>query len=177
MPTCFSIQASNPRALSSFQAEDEGLVDAIQTVFPLESEFAFIIWNWVYVPVSYKYDFSLMIEDVINLLEAMMAASNGELAISWASNTFSATWKVSWEQETTVAATWDSTLGDTASLLRERSSLTVPTQDFIAEWKRPLELVGNALVTAGYKARELPGLERLVRVSQRIPRYGVLYSG
>jgi len=90
----FAIQASNPRFLAHFDAGDASLSDAIQTVFPLEAEYALIVWNWVYIPITYKYDLSLMTEDIIGLIELMMSERSGNQTIQWPSSTFAATWSV-----------------------------------------------------------------------------------
>jgi hypothetical protein len=53
--------------------EDEHIGDAIQTVFPMWTEDAYLVWNGVHVPISYKYTLSFLIQDVVTMLERFVA--------------------------------------------------------------------------------------------------------
>jgi hypothetical protein len=172
----FVIQASNPRALRQFDPNDASLSDAVQTVFPLETEYALMIWNWVYIPLSYKYDLSLMADDSVALVEEMTSEERGRRVIQWPSNTFAATWKVEWgDGKATVDAVWDSVLGDTEAQLKAKPTIVVPTVDFVSEWRRPLEVIAAALEGAGYTARALHGLARMKAAIDRTGGGGILY--
>ena len=57
----FTIQASSPRVVRRFDQSDQSLADALQTLFPVETEFALLVGNWVYLPLNYKYDWSLIV--------------------------------------------------------------------------------------------------------------------
>ena len=57
----FYIQASNPRFIESISYEVESLSDAVESIFPLNTENAFLVWNYISVPLSYKYDISYML--------------------------------------------------------------------------------------------------------------------
>ena len=50
----FAVQVSNPEASGKLESDDESFQEAIESLFPLHTEYAFIIWNNVYVPLSYK---------------------------------------------------------------------------------------------------------------------------
>lgn len=172
----FAVQASNPRSLTAFDTDDQSLSDAIQTVFPLETEYALIVWNWVYIPLSYKYDISMMAEDLIKLIELMFSKESGSRTIQWPSNTFASTWSVEWNNETTtVKAEWDCVLGETEPVLATKPIILLRTADFINEWKRLLETVGEALTAAGYTPEHLVGMRSLNEVIGRISHYGILY--
>ena len=117
----FDIQAGYPRSLKKFDPEDKSLCDALQTVFVTNTEKLLLCWNAVYVPVSYRYDFSLLIEDVVDLCDAILASPNGSRHIEWPSNTFQATWELRWTGQTiSIHATWRTVLGGTEGLLTAR---------------------------------------------------------
>lgn len=171
----FAIQASNPRFLKHFNAEDTSLCDAIQTVFPLEAEYAILVWNWVYVPLTYKYDLSMMVDDVLLLALAMLSESNGCRTIQWPSNTFASSWKVEWATGvTTVEAEWTSVIGDTEAMLAAAPKVVMEAKDFVAEWRRPLEVIMTGLASAGYTTN-LAGMERLIAVVNKIGHQGIFY--
>ena len=172
----FAIQASNPRFLAEFDATDTNLSDAIQTIFPLETEYALLVWNWVYVPLTYKYDLSLMIDDVIELIEEMISNPSGNRTIHWPSNTFASSWRIEWDGgKTSVVAEWMCVLGDTEAMLAMKPKVMLESSEFIEEWRRPLEVIAAGLCSAGYNATNLPGFERLQMVVSKIGRCGTLY--
>jgi hypothetical protein len=174
MESRFAIQASRPRTTAERDSGDETLSDAIQTVFPLETEFALMIWNWVYIPIHYKYDVSIMTDDIVDLVDAILASPTGHQTIQWASSTFAATWKVDWTPETTtVHAEWDTVLGDVEAALRAKPAIQVATSDFVAEWRELLDVVAEALAASGYD--DLEGLQRLKGVAARVRSRGILY--
>lgn len=172
----FTIQASAPRVVREFDPGDTNLSDAIQTVFPLETECAILVWNWVYVPLSYKYDFSMMIDDIIGLLDAILIEPSGRRTVQWPSNTFACTWRVEWDTHlTTVEADWVSVIGNTEAMLAAAPKIVVESSGFVEEWKRPLEVIRDGLTSAGYTS-ELPGLDRLTATIRKIGRCGLLYQ-
>jgi hypothetical protein len=172
-----TIQASRPRTEIARDPEDASLSDAVQAVFPRETENMFLVWNGVYVPIGYKSDFSFMIDDVLDLADAMLASPSGHTTIHWPSNTFASTWDVRWDAGLgTIDARWFDLVGGTEGLLAASGSMRVHADDFLAEWKLPLEIVARALREAGYDERQVPRLALLDDVLARLPRYGRLYQ-
>jgi hypothetical protein len=173
----FVIQASNPRSVRATSQEDASLSDAIQSVFLLDTENAFLVWNWIYVPLSYKYDLSLMVTDAVELVDAMTAEDIGHQVIEWPSNTFAATWKIDWaDGQATIVATWDCVVGNTEVLLNAKSTVVIGVREFLREWRRPFEIIASALEDAGYTGDALPGVARLRRAIAKIDRPGILYA-
>ena len=170
----FIIQASNPHALLT-RDDSTTLSDAVESVFPLHTEHAILRWNHIHIPLGYKYDMSLLIDDVLHIVAALSNAPIGSRAVHWPSSTFSSVWNMTWDQGIiNIQTTWDSVIGDTEALLTSRSELHVPIEDFIVEWKRPLQLIERALSSAGYD-EDLPGLGLLRATLKDITGEGQLY--
>src|SRR5882762_688622 len=132
----FAIQASNPRTRATFDATAENLSDAIESVFLRETEYALLIWNWICIPLSYKYDLSLMVDDIVDLVEDMVRETMGHRMIHWPSNTFASTWNVKWQDgKVMINATWECVLGKTEGLLAERSMIAAELAQFVGEWR------------------------------------------
>lgn len=177
MATEFVIQSSNPRIELTWEAEDNSLSDAIQSVFPLRTERMVLTWNGIYIPLSYKYDVSFMVDDVVDLAMAMLTHSTGSKEIHWPSNTFAAVWDVRWEAGyVSVIGEWTRVVGGTEALLAASGAIRVPVAEFLGEWKRPLELVADALHRAGYGEVQVPKLALLDDVVKRLPQPGQLYE-
>ena len=141
-----------------------------------QPERAILAWNRIYVPLSYKYDVSELADDILRLLESMLAEARGALVVEWPSNTFAAKWTITWEVAvTTVRAEWRDVSGGVVSLLASHDSISVPTREFLAEWKSLLVVVERALKDAGYTEDQLTGLGQLRRVIAALPGNGELY--
>src|SRR5689334_16049310 len=89
----FDIQISNPVAIESRDKDDTNLNEAIQSIFPFKNEYCFVVWNHIFIPVSYKYDISFMINDIIRILD-FIKRGDGCLEIHWASDTFASIWRI-----------------------------------------------------------------------------------
>jgi hypothetical protein len=135
-----------------------------------------LVWKRVYIPLGYKYDVGMMVDDVLDLLNAMFGHATGTREIHWPSNTFAAIWDVRWDAgKVSVASRWRRVLGGTEALLAASGNVSVTVDEFLCEWKRPLELVDDALRQAGYRSEQLPRLSVLNEVIARLPRGGQLY--
>ncbi len=174
----FCIQAAQPRLTYQYDSEDETIGEAIETVFPLLTESAILVWKNVYIPLNYKYDLSVMCEDILKMISRLTNEKEGELRIDWPSNTFSAIWNLLWTADSLeIRSRWQSVVGGTEGLLAQQEVITITKSEFIAEWKQPLKNIRFALKESGYTVKNLPGFLRLKRIVEGIDREGILYSG
>jgi hypothetical protein len=176
MATEFFIQSSSPRSSLNCDPDDASLSDAIQTVFPMDTERMIMVWNYVHIPLGYKYDVSLMVDDIIVLCNDILRAQEGRRRVHWPSNSFAVIWDLVWDAGTVaVNAQWNRVVGGTESVLASKSSISIQRVDFLAEWKRPMEVVENALRMAGYTPEQIPRLVDLHNMVVRLPQHGYLY--
>ncbi len=177
MSVYFWIQASCPRWQGSVDPDATTIDEAVESVFMRNTEDALIVWQHVYIPLSYKYDVGTILRDVLHMVRELLSSDAGEWQVDWPSNTFGARWHFKWEEERLVvtASEWRSVVGDTEDLLRKRSILEIGKAEFISEWKAVLERVHTALSDAGYVSTTIPELDELSETISRIPRHGVLY--
>jgi len=173
----FKIQASNPRIIKEFDREANNISDAIESSFSLNSEYAVIIWNYVPVLLSYKYDISIIIDDILMMLNKIRCEKEGVMRIRWPSNTFACTWQIEWrDNNITIYTEWESVIGDTEYLLNARKELVVDSVLFLAEWKKILFNIIQALEGCGYSRKTLKGFPALVNEFEAIKDYGILYE-
>lgn len=173
----FCIQASNPRAAGAYDADDENVAEAIETAFPLNTENALLVWHHLYIALSYKYDISVMITDLVSMLTAVMLPGPRTHEVQWASNTFLSRWNLQWnaEDDLTIDAEWISIVGAPEDVLRKTGGIRIPKSQFVAEWK---ELIGRVLVVltaSGYNEAKVAGLAELRVLHDQIPHPGILY--
>ena len=76
----FYIQASNPKVQCEINYSDETLADATESIFLLNTENAILMWNYICIPLSYKYDISYMLDDIMILLNELKNKKSGVIA-------------------------------------------------------------------------------------------------
>jgi hypothetical protein len=173
----FKIQAGNPRITNEINQEANSIGDAIEASFPLNSEHAVIIWNYVPILLTYKYDVGMIIDDILKMLNRIRCRESGQMSIRWPSNTFACTWCFDWrEGNISIRAEWESVIGDTESLLNQNNFIAICSESFFVEWKKVLYNIINALNACGYKKDDLLGFKELIEEFEAISRYGILYE-
>jgi hypothetical protein len=144
----FSIQSSAPVAQPAERAAD--LAQAIYEIYPMDTEDAILNWNLVAVRVGYRYDVSVMIDDALPLLTAIAGSDIGERSVTWGSDTFNATWDVTWVDDALRATgEWRSISGDYEHLLNDRPTVSIKRAAFLAEWSGLLETVLRGVEASG----------------------------
>lgn len=173
----FRVQSSVPKNTKIYCNDDEKLSEAIETIFPMMTEEAFLVWNTIYIPLNYKYDVSYMIEDILNILKYLRKETKGEMKIDWASNTFACEWFLTWDEKMLrIEAEWRSVLGHIEELLNKSNELNIEKELFMNEWKKLLEVLLENLRQCGYSAKNLIGMDRLIEEYNFIKNYGLLYE-
>lgn len=173
----FAIQASNPRTTCRVSGEDSTLGEAIETIFPLATEFLLIVWNGVYVPLTYKYDVSVIIDDVLRLVSCIRDAEEGQLTLDWPSSTFRSRWVLAWSKsQVNVHARWESVIGGTESLLNDVPTITVDKVDFLSEWVVMLEMVSKSVRERSVGVKVAFDLSLLDGILATLPSRGRLYK-
>ena len=172
----FRVQASGPGTTGEHDPRDESLGDCMGTAFRSETEDLLVNWNGTRVPVSYKYTLSELMDDLLLLLEAILGAPAGTHDARWVCCEFRGTWRVEWDAgRLGIVADWRVAPGRIEDVLNRRPTVELATADFLAEWKRPLAIVLDALERCGCTPERCDGLTRLRRVHDSIAGTGRLY--
>lgn len=173
----FYIQVSNPKLQKILNPEDECLSDAIESVFLLNTENAIMSWNYISIPLSYKYDISYMMEDLLNLLHCLQSMDTGEMVIHWLPDTFRCNWSILWEcGELKIQSHWECTVGHLEKLLNDNSQVLISIKDFVNEWKGILYTVIEGLESCGYSDSRIRGMRQLLEQYNSIEGKGILYK-
>ena len=155
----FKIQISNPITINKRYRNINDIVSAIQSIFPLDNEYCFIVWNHIFIPVSYKYNISIMIKDILRIIN-FIKREERYLEFHWASNSFFALWKMECTSNTVIIeSTWTQVLGGLTELLQKKPILEVDKQEFLKEWTTLALFVKTKLENAGYNSSNLEDFE------------------
>ncbi|WP_028580708.1 hypothetical protein [Desulfogranum japonicum] len=172
----FSIQISNPSSCKNVLDFADNLEDAIESLFYIDTEDAVMNWNGVRLPLSYKYDISVICEDIIGMLESIVDNEKGELFIEWPSNTFRTDWSLKWEGDSLdCKSSWFDVSGNIENILNCSGVITLDKTDFVSEWAGLLKKIMECLFKAGYTADLINSLERMSKILKKIPKNGRLY--
>ncbi|MGW3562349.1 hypothetical protein ACWDSL_00320 [Streptomyces sp. NPDC000941] len=140
----FYIQSGCPEVLKVETADD--MADAVGQLYPLETEHAVLVWNWIPVLLEYRYDIPVLLDDLVPLLEEIQRAEFSETRVYWGSDTFSTEWQIRREGELLrIDSRWMAVSGSYESLLNDRSQLTVEIRSFVAEWLKVLRRIAYDL--------------------------------
>ena len=162
----FKIQISNPISTKDRNEDIGSIAAAIQSIFPLENEYCFIIWDHIFIPVSYKYDISIMIKDIFRIITNIKKEEK-YLEIHWASNTFFSLWKMEFTSHSVmIESTWITVLGELTDLLKKKPRLEVNKQEFLKEWTTLALFVNNKLEEAGYNSTNLEDFGELENIAK-----------
>lgn len=150
------IQLSNPILLNVYDEDDETIEEALQTIFPLDTELAFLKWNYIYIPLSYKYDISIMITDIIRLYEFIYNKTSNHLLINWSSNTFLSTWNIYKEDNTIkVKSAWHEVSGRLKDLLNLDNEAISNVSELGGEIEKLILFIKLSLEKNGYNSDTL----------------------
>lgn len=172
----FWIQSSCPRWVATASPDDGNVSEAIQTVFPMTTEVALLVWRHIYVPLGYKYCVSFLVDDVVEMIHRLSANQMGSWRVEWPSNEFAGTWSFEWDAgQLRVQSEWRAVVGGTEQLLQARSELQMGLRPFLCEWTKLLMTVADALTGAGYTDEMLPDFGRLKDAIVRAGGVGAIY--
>jgi hypothetical protein len=172
----FEIQASEPSVRQCQNEVSQDLASAIVAAFPPTTEDAILLWNWVPVKMNYNADLSVMIEDLLLMLDDLLKSECGSRLVYFGSNTFRAEWSLHWEGNLLrIKTVWESVAGMYESLLNSRSILEGERQDFVCEWKAILKKLIDSIENSGIAIVDKTDIALLRETQSRIPNFGRLY--
>ena len=163
----FHIKAKNPCPNAGLVGDASDLAEAIQLSFPLDTDDAVLQWNQVSIPISYKYDISVILEDVLELLESCLKGRSVE--ISFGSDTFSSNWKVTpVDGKVSISAYWVSVVGGVEGDLNKEPDLVVAKMHFVQQWSRLIEIALDGIKQTELQIEDLQLLYRAEALLNRV---------
>jgi hypothetical protein len=168
------VQTGEPHVLTTREVVPD-LQGALQTIYPMATERAILFWNGIPVRLDYKYDLSLMLDELLRMVLVLSDPHEHELGISWGSDTFTAVWQMEWGGDRLlVRSGWESIGGGYERLLNSRHELEMSRRQFMAEWKMLFLKIADAIDRSGITI-SAEVLNKLVDTAAQIPGRGWLY--
>jgi hypothetical protein len=134
----FSIYPKNPEPFVCLAGNAPRLADAIELGFPMEADNAVVVWNDLSIPLNYKYDLSVILDDVLDILNHCL--EDKKIKTWFASNTFTAQWTVDTHDEIVeVQSDWRAVISKNTNQLNQVPSISVPKMYFLKQWSGLLE--------------------------------------
>jgi len=159
----FKINTDTPKNNAVFDKTDSKLSEAIYTIFPMETEDAKLYWGTEEISLSYRYDISTMIDDIIHMIIALQSENNGEFSVDWPSNTFAVNWNMVWVGDSLkITSHWREEFNAT-EYLKKNNIIKINRYIFLKEWKNILEILIQNLEYSGYNKQNLIDMEDLLK--------------
>ncbi len=147
----FSIIPGTPQYYKGIVLTEEDLSSAIESLYPMDTDDAILYWNHHPISMSYKYDISVNVTDILDLVCFLKRPPPDELKISFPSNTFSAVWRLSTDEEgfVLINAYWRSVvhpeqIPNYETVLNMHKELAIPIALVVEEWGKVLFQVYQA---------------------------------
>lgn len=173
----FAIQVGHPTILYPETRPAPDLAYAIEELFPMDTEELILHWNNIPVRIGYKYELSVLIDDLLPLLSAILRTDQGRYKVAWDDPSFSAYWFLAWDKDQmTIEAEWHSVAGDYEALLNNHNCVKISKDAFLAEWKGLLSKLIQAINLTDLQIEVREELETLYQIQAAIPEFGVLYQ-
>ena len=146
----FCVDSGSPDVLASSSYSAEDFADAIQHVFPMETSNALLVWQGVNIPLNYKYDVSVIVEDVVGMLEVLLPCDSGVFQFWFGSDTFGASFLMRVNGDIlSIRAVWDSVSGANEAVLNDASDLVVSKSLFISNWLKIIRIAAHGVSVSG----------------------------
>lgn len=127
----------NEKSLTEYESTGE----LIDNIFPLSEDCLFISWNQIYVPLSYKYDLSIIFDDFVHIYK-FLGSQETTLQMTFPSNTFDVIWDLQKNgNDVIISSIWSTVLSHNEKWLNENSSLTISINLFKIEMSKLLKFI------------------------------------
>jgi len=167
--TNFQIQPKHPKNNGVYDKEDAKLSEAIYTIFPMETKDAVLIWKDIEIPLSYRYDISIVIDELIQMIFVLQNEGYGEWTVTWSSNTFASDWLLKWNgNDLTLEANWREEMGENQKQLNQCNVIEVNRNSFLNEWKKIIKILIKNLEECGYNCDNLIDMKGLIEAKRII---------
>ena len=181
MPYQFRIQTSAPRTAKpqAVLGQADSLSDVIESLYLPNTEKAYLQWNWISIPLCYKYDISILIDDIVPMINELVAKGAGDYELTWPSDTFRATWRLSWQGgDLEIQAAWESVVGghDIVKALNNTPFLKMSKNGFLGEWASLLENVVRTVSSQFVPSPANAELDAVRLVLSKVKSRGVPYQ-
>ena len=173
----FHIQHSCPKILTPVHNHYSELGEAIQNLFQIDTEMAFLFWKGHYIPMSYKYDISVCIDDIISCLEKIINANETKIFLTFGSDTFNAYWKIDCNNdELHISAQWDHLRGQ-EKFIDRNIIIKISANNFISEWRGILQTIDKTLILNNILLSDEQNLlDRMRKIIANTNALGQLYQ-
>lgn len=173
----FYVQTGAPRPRKAIHSGRSEIDDAVFESFDMHTEDACIVWNRVYIPLSYKYDISVILRDILNIIVTLTASTSGAFVNRFPSDTFQCMWSFKWTaDDLRIEAVWNGLNGSLENFEALSTEISVSRSCFIGEWLELLRVVRDGVRYCGFDASVTEPLDSLLsECNGKYPR-GLLYQ-
>lgn len=131
-------------------------------------------WGEEKIPLSYSDDFSLMIDDVIQMIFMLHEHKKGEWSVEWMPYTFAVNWHLTWEDDLLQIKADYRDESQASDYLKTNNLLTIQKTAFLAEWNKLFEALAYAFYLSEYSTRLIIDGKNFRKAKRYLQKYDVL---
>ena len=171
MSHSFMIDPGQPEPNVGIAGRAVDLQEAIQMCFPMDTCDARVQWGDVSIPLSYKYDLGIILDNIVGLMESCIEGR--PVDVRFGSDTFSASWSIRpLGDSVAVESNWYSVVGDTEVQLNRMAVQEIPKRYFLEQWCAVLRTMVVGVDSAGVAIQDRRLLETIKELIRRVERNG-----
>lgn len=145
----------------------DDLSEAIEMLFPMDTDDAIIDWDGYKLSLSYKYDISVIIDDVLYMFKKLIKGEDKNIVVAFGSNTFSVDWKIECVSETLkINSKWTSVVGNIEPELNLLPDMEIPKDSFIENWIQILLTINQAIGKTQITMKDSSAIDQLKEIVQ-----------
>ena len=161
----FKIQISNPKVEDIKSEIYFEFSDFIQDIFSDDNEELIMNWNRIRIPISYKYDISIILLDFLHLINSINSADKSNVKICFGSNSFFAVWICEWDDNNIkTISNWNQVSGFVTNLLNDKNELIINKLEFLNEIYKIIFFISDLIETKKIIIREQSEISILEKV-------------
>lgn len=179
----FTIQCGHPTIREVKPREFKTLADLFPYLFSENEESAYLFWFGTPIRLHYTYELYQNINEISGLCWLLQKEDSGELTASFMLEQLIMDWHITWSNgNVQIKSEFTSRMHSYdvyAQFLNKKQELTMPLEDFLAEWKTLLMQLSKAIKASRMTIED--GIERrryevMLRAEKKISKHGRLYQ-
>jgi hypothetical protein len=173
-----TVQAGCPTMVVPATLEQPSLRSAMAQIFDHPTEWLFIGWSGVFIPIRYQDQLYPILVDVAGAIDLMARRRIGQSNVDIVENDLAFGWRLRWDfDQLDIDSSWHLVPSGLEAILNGRATIRTTVGSFAAEWKKPMRTVIDAIEGAGVVISDQPGMFDLVRrIEASVPNSGWLYE-
>jgi hypothetical protein len=144
--TMFKIHLGNPEIARVCETNSLSLREAIESAFQVETDYMYLQWKYIHIPISYKYDAGYMVHKLIQVMQFLEDPAQTELEHWFMNDTFVVRWKINKTgANVSIVSNWEAVPGGLQAQLNAMGVIVLNANEMLAELHKLMQFMVCAI--------------------------------